>query len=142
MPNVVIHPRLKTILLLDAGTGIAVAALQLALPQFLNAWLGLAVPLLWGSAVLLLGYVALLIGMAFSSQIKRWVLQLLIWGNLAWAIACLALAFTLTSATTLGVGYLLVQTFTVLAFAALQWRMGRESHAASDTNQPAWARAS
>ncbi|MBH1963252.1 MAG: hypothetical protein I8H77_02890 [Comamonadaceae bacterium] len=126
MSNVVNHPGLKAILLLDAATGVAVAALQLAVPQLLSSWLGLSVPILVGSAVLLLGYVAWLLGMAFSSQFKGWVLQLLVWGNVGWALACLAVAVSMTGVTKLGMAYLVVQALTVFAFAALQWRMGRE----------------
>ncbi|WP_028605776.1 hypothetical protein [Ottowia thiooxydans] len=129
MSNVVNHPGLKAILLLDAAIGVVVAALQLAAPQLLSSWLGLAVPLLVGSAVLLLGYVALLLGMAFASHFKRWVLHLLVWGNVSWGIACLALAAGLSSATKLGIAYLLIQAFTVFAFSAWEWHLAREGRA-------------
>ncbi|MET4576264.1 hypothetical protein [Ottowia thiooxydans] len=131
MSNVAIHSFLKNVLLLDAVTGVAVAALQLALPQLLSSWLGLAVPLLVGSAFLLLGYVALLLWMAFAGRVGRWVLQFLVWANVAWALACLALAIGMTGVTKLGMAYLAVQAITVLAFAGLQWHLGREGRAKS-----------
>lgn len=129
MPNIVNHSGLKNILRLDAATCAAVAALQLALPQPLSLWLGLAVALLLGSAVFLLAYVGLLLVMARTAHLWPWVLQLVVWGNVGWGLGCLALAFGAFGITGLGVGYLLLQALTVFAIAAWQWRMGREGQA-------------
>jgi hypothetical protein len=129
MPNIVNHSGLKNILRLDAATCAAVAALQLALPQALSQWLGLAVPLLLGSAVFLLAYVGLLLVMARTAQLWPWVLQLVVWGNAGWGIGCLALAFAASGVTGLGVAYLLLQALTVFAIAAWQWRMARRGQA-------------
>lgn len=128
MSNVVNHSGLKAILLLDAATGVTVALLHFAVPHLLSQWLGLPVPLLLGSAVLLLCYVALLVGMARAPRIRRWVLLFLVGANVAWALACLALAVGLAGATWLGTAYLAMQAMTVFAFAAWQWQMGRSGH--------------
>lgn len=125
MQNLVNHSGLKTALKLDAATCAAVAVLQLALANPLNALLGLAVPLLVGSAVFLLVYVALLLMMARSENIWPWLLQVVISGNVGWGLACLALAADLPGVTGLGIAYLLMQTVTVFVIAAWQWRMGR-----------------
>lgn len=129
MPNIVNHPGLKTILRLDAMSCAAVAALQLLLPQQLSLWLGLPVPLLLGSAVFLLAYVGLLLLMARASHIWPWLLQLVVWGNAGWGLACLAVAFALPGITGLGAAYLVMQALTVFAIAAWQWRMARHGTA-------------
>lgn len=125
MPNIVNHPGLKTILRLDAATCAAAAALQLAIPRPLESWLGLPAPLLVGSAVFLLAYVGVLLLMARAGQLRPWQLQLVVWGNVGWALGCAALAVGLPGVTGLGTMYLLAQAAAVLAIAAWQWRMGR-----------------
>jgi hypothetical protein len=126
MANIVNHPGLKTILRLDAATCAAVAVLQLALPQPLSLWLGLAAPLLLGSAVFLLAYVGLLLVMARTANLWHWVLQLVVWGNVGWGLGCLALALGQPGVTTLGAAYLVLQALVVFVIAAWQWRMGRQ----------------
>lgn len=128
MSNIVNHPGLKTILRLDAATCAAVAILQLGFASQLSPWLGLAAPLLVGSAAFLLIYVGLLLWMSRASHLVPWLLQLVVWGNVGWGLACLALAFGLPGITGLGVAYLLLQAITVCAIAAWQGRMGRQGH--------------
>lgn len=137
MPKIVNHRVLKSILWLDAATGVAVAALQFTLPQQLSVWLGLDVSLLVGSAAVLLGYVALLLVVAGSSLIRSQSLQVLIWGNVGWGLGCIGLAVVLIGVTGLGIAYLMVQTVTVFAFAALQWRWGLQAARQSTSMQAA-----
>lgn len=125
MSDIVNHQGLKAILRLDAVTCAAVAVLQLGGHQPLSIWLGLSVPLLLGSAVFLLLYVALLLSMARASQLNAWLLHLVVWGNVAWGVGCLALAFGMTRITELGMAYLLIQAITVAVIAAWQVRAGR-----------------
>ncbi|QNN58555.1 hypothetical protein H9K76_06870 [Diaphorobacter ruginosibacter] len=124
MSNIANHPGLKTILRLDAVTCAAVAALQLALPGQLHAWLGIAPALLIGSAVFLLAYVALLLVMARAGSLWNWLLQCVVIGNVGWGIGCLVLALALPGTTALGKGYLAVQALCVFVIAAWQWRAG------------------
>lgn len=135
MSNLVNHAGLKTILRLDAVTCAAVAALQLTLP--LSALLGLAAPLLIGSAVFLVGYVVLLLVMAQARHIWPWLLQLVVWGNVGWGLGCLALAATLAGVTGLGIAYLVVQALAVFAIAAWQRRMGLQGRAPMPAMRPA-----
>lgn len=120
------HPGLKTILTLDAIVCAAAAALQLAFANPLSPLLGLAVPLLVGSGVFLVAYVALLLLMARAENIWPWLLQLVVCGNVAWGLGCLVLAFDVPGVTGLGTAYLLVNTLAVFVVAALQWRMGKQ----------------
>lgn len=137
MRSIANHPGLKTILLLDAATCTAVAVLQFCLSQVLSQWLGLAVPLLMGSAVFLLVYSGLLLGMARASNIWHWLLRLVVWGNVAWGLGCLLLAFSAGGVTQLGTAYLLLQAIVVFAIAACQWSMGRKGPAPLGRTQQA-----
>ncbi len=137
MSNIVNHASLRTILRLDAVTCAMVAALQLAFPRQLSPWLGLAAPLLLGSALYLLFYVGLLLSMAQAPRIKTWLLHLVVWGNVGWGLGCLALSFGLPGTTALGVAYLLMQALTVFVIAAWQWRAGRQGHVQGEAMQHA-----
>ncbi|MGB3068919.1 MAG: hypothetical protein WBC18_10240 [Ottowia sp.] len=125
-----IHPTpfLRRVLLLDAITCTAAAALQLLGTAALGQWLGLGTPLLVGSAVFLVGYVALLIAMARAARVWSWLLPFIVAGNTAWGLACLALAFGgVMPVTGLGKAYLVVQALAVFVFAELEWKGWRAS---------------
>ncbi len=121
-------PFLRRLLVLDALTCSAVAALQLVALSPLVELLGLSAPLLFGSAVFLIAYVALLVAMARSRRVWSWLLPLIVAGNTAWGMACLMLAAGgWLPVTALGQAYLAIQALAVFVFAALQWRGWRAS---------------
>ena len=129
-----IHPSrfLKIALFADAVVSGAVALLQLLAGKLLAGLLALPAVLLLESGVFLIVYVALLLAMATRPRLWSWLVWAVIGGNVAWAVGCLSLlkvlpAFGGGPASSLGVAFLLVQAFTVLAFALLQWRGWRAS---------------
>ena len=125
-----IHPApfLKTALLADALVSGAVAALQLLGGERLAGALSLPPALLLESGVFMLGYVVLLLGMAWSQRLWPWLVRVVVVGNVGWAIGCCVLLVLLpTSPDVLGAGFLLVQAAAVLVFAALQWTGLRRS---------------
>lgn len=113
---------LRRVLWLDAVTGLATCALQLLLPGYLATLLGLPESLLAESGWALLAFGAGITFLATRPQIPRAGVWLLIGGNVAWALACLALIFggALTP-TVPGTVFLAVQAFWVFLMAELEW---------------------
>ena len=106
----------------DASTGVLLGAAHLLLTAQLAEWLGLPANLLVGTGVALLCYAALAIRIASARSMSRSLLWLLIVGNLAWALASLAVLLGSTvQPTLLGQGYLLVHVVSVALLAELQW---------------------
>ncbi|MEO7496718.1 MAG: hypothetical protein ABIT83_20365 [Massilia sp.] len=119
-----IHPSplLKFALRADAIVSAAVAALQLLLLDWLAGTLVLPRPLLLGTGVFLLLYVAMLVLLSNASSVWRALILLVVVGNVGWAVGCVAmLAESLVAPSVLGAAFVAVQALTVLAFAALEW---------------------
>ena len=115
-----IHPSrsLKTALTVDATSGAAIAALQLALPGLLADELGLPMALLLESGLFLVGFAALLAFLARSARVAAPLVWAIVIGNVAWSAACVLLwAAGLVMPTPLGIGFLLLQSVAVLALA-------------------------
>ena len=113
---------LRSVVWLDAVTGLLLGALHLALTDLLAAWFGLPTALLQVSGLLLLGFAGLAITIARGRPLQRRLLWCLVGGNLLWAAASLALwAGPLLAPTLLGQGYLLVHAVAVAGLAELQW---------------------
>jgi len=118
-----IHPSgmLKAALLTDAAASGALALLQLLANRMLTQWLALDSRLLLYTGIFLLGYANLLLVLAYTDRIWPWLLRLIIAGNGAWAVACLALmALPGHAPTSLAAAYLGLQAACVLAFAVWQ----------------------
>jgi hypothetical protein len=125
---------LRRVLWLDAVTGLATGALQLLLPGYLAVLLGLPETLLLEAGWALLGFAAGITFLATRPLIPPAGVWLLIAGNVAWALACLALIFGGTfTPTLLGTVFLAVQAFWVCLMAELEW-VGLRKAAA----QPGW----
>ena len=113
---------LRRVLWLDAGTGLATSALQLLLPVYLAGGLGLPEPLLIYSGWAILPFSAYIIFLATRRQIPPAGVWLLIGGNVAWALACLALMFGgVLTPSPLGTAFLALQAFWVGLMAELEW---------------------
>lgn len=113
---------LRRVLWADALSGSGTAVLHLALTGSLSTLLGLPGALLSAAGILLLLYVALAGTLALQATPSRALLGLLVVGNFAWVLACVALLFDgLVSPTPLGQAYLVVQAVAVLVLAELQW---------------------
>ena len=123
---------LRRVLWADALSGSGTAVLHLALAGALSTLLGLPGALLSASGMLLLLYVALAGALALQATPSRTLLGVLVFGNFAWALACLALLFGgLVSPTPLGQAYLVVQAVVVLVLAELQWTALRRQRPAA-----------
>ena len=125
---------LRRVLWLDAVTGLATGALQLLLPTWLAGLLGLPEALLVESGWAILAFTAYITYLATRRQIPPAGVWLLIGGNVAWALGCLALMFGGGLAPTLlGTVFLAVQAFWVGLMAELEWVGLRKAVA-----QPDW----
>lgn len=122
---------LRRVLWLDAGTGLTTGALQLLLPAWLAGVLGLPEALLVESGWAILAFSAYIIFLATRRHIPPAGVWLLIGGNVAWALGCLALIFGGELAPTLlGTAFLAVQAFWVGLMAEMEW-VGLRKAAAS-----------
>lgn len=132
-----VHPSrlLKTALAVDAASGAAIAALQLALPRLLADELGLPMALLLETGLFLVGFAALLAFLARSGRVPAALVRAIVIGNVAWSAACVLIwAAGLVAPTGLGIAFLLLQATAVLALAvceAIGLKASRPAAAAS-----------
>jgi hypothetical protein len=104
-------PLLRVGLTLDAAGSGAMAVLQLAATAQLAAAMQLPQPLLLGTGLFMLGYAAL----------TGWMVRLVVFGNVGWAVAAAALPLLgWVAPNAWGLGFLAVHAVSVLVFAALQ----------------------
>jgi hypothetical protein len=118
-------PWLRRVLALDAAAGAGLAVLHLAFAGSLANWFGLSEGLVTAAGWTLLVYVLLAGSLARQAQPARGPLMLLIVGNLAWSLACLAVAWGGGGVTGLGQVYLTGLAVSVLVMADLEflgWR--------------------
>lgn len=114
---------LKNVLIADVAVCAATAVLQLAFGQVLAEQLALPFELLKGTGILLGIYAVLLALLLWRCQ-AMWkaVVWVIILGNLGWAAITLdLLVMGVLTPNQLGLGYLAVQSVTVLALAALEY---------------------
>jgi hypothetical protein len=128
MSSVLPSTLLRVALSVDAIVSVAVAALQAATSGWMETQLRLPHALLTESALFLLGYAAALWVLARRPSLRVVWVSFIVWGNVAWAMACLGLLLNgMASGSALGQAYLLVQVAAVLAFAAAEFRGLRNS---------------
>ncbi|PKO64162.1 MAG: hypothetical protein CVU22_25480 [Betaproteobacteria bacterium HGW-Betaproteobacteria-16] len=119
---------LRRVLAFDAISGVGTGLLQLAATGLLSGMLGLSETLLRSSGIAIFAFVALAAWLAMQRTPSRAGLAVLVLGNFAWAIGCLALALGgAPGVTSVGVAYLMVQVLVVAALAELQWMGLRQS---------------
>lgn len=125
---------LRSVLWLDAATGVTTGALQLLLTGLLASLLGLPEALLQVSGWALFGYVALISFIATRQFLAAGLAWLLIGANLLWVAGCLALLLgDFVTPTLVGKVFIAVQAVAVGLLAEMQW-VGRRKAAA----QPGW----
>lgn len=130
-----IHPSplLNLALSADVAASGTIAVLQLAAARPLAELLALTQPLFVETGAFLVGWTVLLAVLAASARVAPALVGVVIVGNLAWAVACLALLATGTLLPNgLGIAFVLVQAAVVLVLAALQYAGLARSVAASD----------
>lgn len=111
---------LRVALIADALACAALVVLQMSLPELLASHLQLPAMLLTGSGVFLAAYVGLLIVLANSKSVRKAMVGLVVAGNVAWAVGCLALA-SFPGPNRLGIAYLVAQAVFVLVIARIEW---------------------
>ena len=113
---------LRRVLWLDAATGVATGLLQLLLAAELARLLGLPLALLTLSGWALLGFAAAIAFIATRMFVPSALVGLLIFANLLWVLACLAILFGGFLAPTLpGKLFVAVQALAVGLLVELQW---------------------
>lgn len=128
MSTVQPSPLLKKALAADAAVSGSVAILQVLASSSLSGLLLLPQPLLFESGLFLVAYTVLLVFMARSARVSSSLITLVVVGNVAWALGCVALVVgNAVTPSTLGLVFLTVQVLSVLAFAALEWAGLRKS---------------
>ena len=131
---------LKLALFADAAASAAIAGLQLVFPALLAERLALPAVLLTESGMFLVAYALMLVGLASMARVWTAAIQLVIVGNVGWALACLVLAFSpLLSVGGLGLAFLLLQAVAVLLFAWIERAGLQASMAASPARSHAVA---
>lgn len=120
-----VHPsRLLTFaLVVDAVGSGALALLQLGLPDAMARQSLLPAPLMLGTGAFMLAYAATLAWLARRETLPVAVVAVIAIGNLAWALACAAVAASVVGGldpSGAGRAYLALQGVAVTAFAVLQ----------------------
>lgn len=125
---------LRSVLWLDAATGVATGALQLLLTGLLASLLGLPEALLVASGWAIFGYVALIGFIATRQFVPASLVWLLIGANLLWVAGCVALLLgDFVTLTLAGKLFIAVQAVAVGLLAEMQWVGLRKA-----TVQPGW----
>ena len=120
--------RLRAVLRIDAASGALMGAPVAAFAGPLAPLLGLPEALLFWGGLALFPVAATML--AAAATLARPLVLLVTWGNVAWAVGCVALVLALP-VTALGAAFLLAQIVFVLAMAYLEGRgMGAEREAA------------
>lgn len=126
---------LKLAMAADAVVSGAVAALQLAASGLLAQLLLLPQALLVETGAFLVAYTVLLAILAGSERVWSALIGMIVAGNLAWAVGCVALlASGSLSPSALGVAFVMVQAIAVLIFAAIEFKGLRASATAPGTS--------
>jgi hypothetical protein len=113
---------LPRVLSLDAVTCAATGLIQLVGADALATLLQLPQALLLETGLFLIAYAGALIWMASRAAVPRKGVGLIAFGNLAWAIACIALmAGPWISPSTFGMVWIGAQALASLVMADLQW---------------------
>ncbi len=133
MSSVFVSPRfLPRVMWADAFSCSATGALQVAFTNGLARLTGLPAPLLMGTGAFLLGYAAAAALMASRSTPPRTLIGLVVAGNFAWALACMALLIGgLFPLTEIGTVWVLAQALCVVVLAELQWTGLRRTRGSS-----------
>lgn len=122
MKSICPSPLLKFALITDAVVTGAVAAIQLLLPQLLADQLVLPRALLLGTGAFMVVYTALLVLLANSKVVRVAIIELVIIGNIGWAIGCVVLlAAGFVAPSGLGIAFVAIQALAVLVFAGLEF---------------------
>jgi hypothetical protein len=130
---------LRYVLWADAISCLICGLLQVAFTGTLTEWLGLPTTLLAGTGEFLLLYGVVVAFLATRIRVPTVIVWLLIAGNIAWAVACIAILLGSGGKFTLvGKVYVIAQALTVAVLALLQYSSVRQDKPqfASGTGAP------
>jgi len=124
---------MRCVLWADAISCLACGLLQLALTSVLSERLGLPATLLADTGIFLLLYGAAVVFLATRIRVPNVIVWLLIAGNVAWAVACVAFLLGAVAELTLfGKGYIVLQASAVAILAQLQYAALRYDKSSSN----------
>ena len=113
---------LRRVLLLDAGSGLAMGLSHFLLADALSEWTGVPDAWLRVAAVIVFGAATLAAWLAARGSTPPAGVRLLAAGNFGWVAASVWLVFGAgLSLTSLGVFWVLAQAVVVLVLAELEW---------------------
>jgi hypothetical protein len=119
---------LRSVLWLDAASGIGMGLSHLVLSEPLSGWTGIPATWLQLAAVVVFGAASLAAWLATRASSPGGGVRLLAAGNFAWVAASLWLAFGAgLPLTALGLGWVLMQAVVVLVLAELEWAGSRQA---------------
>lgn len=138
MTSLIPNPTLRWALWSDAAVSGAAGAMQLAGGAALATALGLPATLVWATGLFMPLYSAMLLWLARGRLVPSWCVAVVVFGNMTWAAACIAIAvFGIVSPSGLGWAYLLLQAGAVFALALWQYLGWQDALQARPT--PAYA---
>lgn len=121
MRTIIPSSLLRIAFLADAGASGLVALLQVFGGGTLSRMTNLPHGLVLGTGLFLLAYAALLVVTARSASVVWALVAGIIVGNMAWAVACMALLATdLIAPTGVGLVFIMLQILTVSSFAGIE----------------------
>ncbi len=112
---------LRYVLWADAISCLACGLLQVTLTTVLTERLGLPATLLADTGIFLAMYGAAVLFLATRTGVPSAIVWLLIAGNMAWALACIAVLLGGAELTLFGKGYVVLQASAVAILAQLQY---------------------
>jgi hypothetical protein len=120
--TVTITPFLRNILAADAAVSGAAAIVMIVGAPYLSPLLGLPSGLLFWAGIVLMPFVALLIGILRRQSVPRLILIDIIAINALWVAASFGLLFSgLVTPNVLGIAFVAAQALTVALLAELQF---------------------
>ena len=136
MSHVSVSSFLRTVLLADGAIGLASGLVMVLGGAWLAGLLGLPTWLLAPAGLSLFVYAAAVFWMARQASVPRLAVWVLIAINVAWAVACMAIAAgPWFEPTTLGQAFLAAHVITVLVIAELQYMGLRRGDSAARAGQ-------
>lgn len=141
MRTIIPSQLLRRALFADAGARGLVGLLQVFGAGFVSHLTNLPHGLVLGTGLFLLAYSAMLVFAARSPSVAWALVAGIIVGNMAWAVACMALlAIDLIAPAGIGIVFIMLQVLTVFSFAGLELAGLRASRDA-EVDAPGVARA-
>lgn len=123
---------LKRVLMADAASCLAMAALFMAGASTLSSLFGLDRDLVFGAGILLVPVGLLILAIGMRQAAPAFLVYLIVAGNLLWSLESGLVIANAPAITPIGIAFVAVQAAAVLAFAALEYlgmKQARQAHA-------------